>query len=79
MIVVFLKRQRTINVSPYHRDLYNFFIRELGLSTDHQMIMSELKGGEVRRNRRYFKGKYIWTILAPKGGPIQEEEAIFTT
>ena len=42
------------------------------MSTDHQMILAELKRGGVRRNRRYFKVRYICPIVAQKGDPMQE-------
>ena len=38
------------------RDFYNVCIREPRVSTDHRMILDELKGSRVRRNRKYFKG-----------------------
>ena len=38
------------------RYFYNVCIREPRVSTDHRMILDELKGSRVRRNRKYFKG-----------------------
>ena len=35
------------------RDFYNVGIKDLRMSTDHQMIQDELKGGGFRRNLRY--------------------------
>ena len=54
-----------------HRDLYNVFIREPRVLTDHQIILAELKGGGVRRNHKYCKGRTTWPIVAQKGGPIR--------
>ena len=48
------------------------------MSTDHQRILAELKGGEVRRNHRYFKRWYIWPIVAPKGGTMQKGDSEFS-
>ena len=39
------------------------------------MILSELKRGGVRSNRRYFKVRYICHIVAPKGGPMHEVDS----
>ena len=77
LIVDYLKMHRTIQVSPYHRHLYNFCIREPIVSTYHQIILAEIKGVGVRRNCRYFKGRHIWPIVAPKGGPMYEGDSEF--
>ena len=45
------------------------------MSTDHHIILAELKEDGVRRNRRYYKGRYIWSIVAPKGDPMEEGDS----
>ena len=57
------------------RDFYNVCIKEPRVSTDHWMILAKLKGYGVRRNLRYCKRRYIWTIVAPKWVPTQGGDA----
>ena len=59
------------------RYFYNICIREPRVLTDHQMILAELKGYGLRINCKYFRGRTTWLIVAPKWGPIHEEDAIF--
>ena len=47
-------------------------IRDPRVLTDQQMILSELKGGGVRINHKYYKERTTWTIVAPKGVLIRE-------
>ena len=39
------------------------------------MIPSELNRGGFRRNRRYFKVRYICPIVVTRGGPMQEGDS----
>ena len=48
------------------------------MSTDHRMILAEIKGEGARRNRMYCKVRSIWTIVTPKEVPIQEGESNFS-
>ena len=48
------------------------------MSTDHRMILVELNGEGVRRNRRHCKARSIWSIVAPKGVPTQEGDSHFS-
>ena len=64
-------------IGTERRDFYNFCIREPRGSTDYLIILAELKGGGVTINHKYFKGRTTWTIVAPKGVPMQEENEIF--
>ena len=50
---------------------------ETRVSMEHWMVLSYLKGVGVSRNRKYCKRWTTWPIVAPKGGPMQEEDAIF--
>ena len=59
-------------VDTYHRDLYNFFMREKIVSTDHRMILDKLKGGKVSINCKYCKGRTTWPIVEPKGVWMRE-------
>ena len=47
-----------------HRDFFIVCIREQRVSTDHQMILEEIKGYGKRRNCKYFKGRTTWPIAA---------------
>ena len=54
------------------REFCNVFIRDPRLSTDHRIILDELKGKRVRRKPKYFKGCTTWTIVAPTGVPMRQ-------
>ena len=47
------------------------------MPTDHRMVLGEIIGERVRRQRRYFKEKSIWTITATKRGTRQEGDSHF--
>ena len=49
-----------------HKDFYNVGMKEPRMSTDHGIILADLKEDGVRSNCRYFKVRSIWTIEAPK-------------
>ena len=48
------------------------------MSTDQRMILIELNGEGVRRNRRHCKARSIWYIVAQKGVPAQEGDSHFS-
>ena len=59
------------------RYFYNISIRELRVSTEHRMILAELRGCGERWNHRYHIGRSIWPIVAPKRVSMQEDCAGF--
>ena len=56
---------------------YNFCIRKTRVSTDHWMILAELKGGGELINHKYCNGMNSWPIVALKRGPMREEDTTF--
>ena len=60
------------------RDFYNVGIRAPKISTDHHVIMEELKGKGARRNHMYCKARSIWSIVTTEGEPIQEGDSHFS-
>ena len=59
------------------RYFYNISIRELRVSTEHRMILAELRGCGEPRNLKYHRERASWTIATPKRGPIRKEDATF--
>ena len=59
------------------RDLYNICIRDTRVSTDHWIILAELKRGRERINQKCCRGVTSWPIAATKRGPMCEENATF--
>ena len=51
---------------------YNVSIRDPRVSTDHQMVLADLRGFSDMFNLRYRRGGACWHITDPKRGPIRE-------
>ena len=42
------------------------------------MVLAEFKERGARRNHRYCKERYVWTIVTPKGWGIQNGDSNFS-
>ena len=59
------------------RYFYNISIRELRVSTEHRMILAELRGCGEPRNLKYHRERASWTIATPKRGPMHKADSTF--
>ena len=64
-------------IIPDHREIFNFCIREPQVSTEHWMILAELRGCRDRKNIRYCRGRAYWPIADLNRGTMRKEDARF--